>query len=204
MSNEIIAILQKPIEALFDKSIGILKKSTYISLIIFLFILLNSIFQFSQNYVSSNQIENIWSIEEIKKTYYSGYMMSYDTLQKLNSLEDNIFYNQNYLERTYGYLTKITNGTIRVDYLMLLSIHWFWLFVLWSSLFDAFKKPNNSILESILVSVFIITIMFWWNGIFSVLIWLFNITDRNYQLLFNFTLNIAVIFSIYFFTKTKK
>lgn len=56
--------------------------------------------------------------------------MSYDTLQKLNSLEDNIFYNQNYLERTYGYLTKITNGTIRVDYLMLLSIHWFWLFVL--------------------------------------------------------------------------
>lgn len=197
-------VLQIPVKILFDKTEGLVKRFfLFIVLIAWIFLLDNN-FYFSKNYVISNKIENIKLIESVKKDIIPNYQANQDVINKINDLEDKLFEESNWIHISYYYLKELSNGTIKIDISMFLSIQWFWILFFWVIFFQTFKKWRNGIWELLWLTFFIILMMLIWSFVFPLLHGLLYMENRVYQLVFNVLLNIVFLITLAFFWKKKK
>lgn len=113
---------------LFDKTESLSKRFFLFIAIIGLIFVLDNNFNFSNNYVLSNKINNLKVIESIKKDIIPNYQAPQEIQIKINDLEDRLFEESNWFKKKISYLMKLSNGTIKFDFYLFISIQWLWIF----------------------------------------------------------------------------
>lgn len=72
--------------------------------------------------------------------YSNNYIISDDFLNQINKLENSIINRKPLTIKLFNYLKNITLGKIQLDFWYLLSIHWFWLLVLFIMIPQTYKN----------------------------------------------------------------
>jgi hypothetical protein len=191
--TELLSLLHKPFEIIFDKTESIPKRLSMFIIVISFIIFLNNIFWFSYYYDISKKVDNINKIEIIKNNF------SWNTIliKNLDSIESDI------LERKtiITYFTNMEFWKSNKEIWYYITLNWFWILaIIW--LFTQFSK---NIPWTIIAFIAILIVIWIWLVIFNFIYWFIWFENYSRRIIANIIFSIILIyFSVKYSNKKKK